>query len=1421
MSDAPTSPEPDTPQPTRVFLSYSRKDEVFMRRLATALHERGYAPDFDQSDYDPDNISGGISAEDEWWQRLEQMIVAADVMVFIVSPDSAASKVCDEEIAFAREVGKRLIAVECRPVDRTKVPPALAARQIGIKFLVDGVDRFDEALEKLCAAINKDVPWHRENRRLTELAIKWDGEGRPDDRVLSAADIRATETHFERRSRNEAPPANVLADFLDHSRTKREEERNRLRRTTGLAFVKPAEETIATGEFERALRFSAAGILLADDQGGVLLPELQSSLARAKFSNRTLAILHGHTARVNTAAFGMLDKLVITASRDETARVWDARTGRCSFSPMRHEAEVTGAAFFRSKALALTTTAAGEMIIWNFVNNEPIAKWRLEARKRIEFARLSPSDEMVAFYCREGGRLRLQKTFVEAEVDIEASSTELTDAQFSKCGSMLLIGSATGAVSVWKIQEFSKPVQYKQFRAECKIVDVGWCFNDAVVTCLTIGGNVEMWHLATERRLSTRPNEGASTLSVSENGNLIATGASNGSITIWDSRNGTVHATLLGHEAGITSAHFSRCQRKLVTGSHDHTARIFDAYRNAVASAAPEVPECTNRHLLSPDFRQFLTVSTPRNFGHDATSSVVADAFSGAPLARIEHRLGLLKDVLFCNDGRYLLTVPASINPDPDITRGPRIWHCGTGDEVSCLSGHGVGWGVTTFSPDAKLIVRVRNDRVIQAWEVETGKLLRECDPGFSIDIECYARSRARAALYSSSQHKLYIWNYHDNRVEAEIFVGHRQLTSLALSDEAHLVAGANGYGRLVVWEANTGHAVLKASIADQIIQKIFFDREGKQIAVLGHGDIAFIFDLQSKCSRGEFKRHSGRITSLAFSPDGSCLGLLEEGGLIRLWSLPRRIEIARIDSASAIDGWDGLKFSPCGRFISSGRLMWDVSDATSAKIGFAYMYLSNGLARLQYRDKEDILLKGLADDLLDLAANSFSSEVHGEDVESLGAPLHRKDGSVSVLRHENCYLSPSAFAEKFGLARPDAAAFDAQDIEPADGSWGEPLAGGREGLTDIGLPNVGQRETPRVNQAATTHPCVDPAWHTPAALLPKRRWWHLARKPAKQGRRAAITEALANLPADAPIRTLTGSKGFEDRLAAYEATNAKAVNAQTAYKRWGGVALGLATVATLIAAATLLPVSALVPVEADRYVSGLQAAANILALLIVWWLGRAGAIDRWLTTRAEAERLRGQLFADLLAAPAPPGSDVNALWSQKLALFNAAHVDYQRRYLAGARKRHTKAAAGLSWPRPLAFGATALSIVVGACAFFGVWPYDLLTLAPWLKLAEEPVRWQLGLGTLASGLLAYASARTLIHQDERNAALYRHTGARLDELVAAEGKAAEDAAARGDGVAVIDYAQAAQAILDADHTAWQFHRPPRDPVGSAPGVKV
>ncbi len=287
----------------KVFISYSRKDIAFVRRLADELLAQGYEPDYDQATHDPDNIDSGISAEDEWWQRLQQMIAAADVMVFVISPNSAASKVCDEEIAYARGIGKRTIPVLLHAIDFNRAPPRLSALNAKIDFKENDGEAFATALCQLRNALDKDVRWYRENRRLTELAVRWDARGRPDELLLARADTRAIGECLENKPKDAPEPFAALLELRDKSRAKLDDDDRKQRRTIGRAFVKPAEEALARGEYEHALRLAAAGVLLAQDIESDLVPELSSPLARAMFHNRTRAVLKGHDGRMRSAIY--------------------------------------------------------------------------------------------------------------------------------------------------------------------------------------------------------------------------------------------------------------------------------------------------------------------------------------------------------------------------------------------------------------------------------------------------------------------------------------------------------------------------------------------------------------------------------------------------------------------------------------------------------------------------------------------------------------------------------------------------------------------------------------------------------------------------------------------------------------------------------------------------------------------------------------------------------------------------------------------------------------------------------------------------------------------------------------------------------------------------------------------------------------
>lgn len=93
----------------RIFISYSRTDEVFARRLAGNLDRLG-------ADVwiDVDDIPAGM----KWRTAIQQGLNTCEVMIVIISPDSMASTNVEDEWQTFLDDGKPVIPILLRPTDQ-------------------------------------------------------------------------------------------------------------------------------------------------------------------------------------------------------------------------------------------------------------------------------------------------------------------------------------------------------------------------------------------------------------------------------------------------------------------------------------------------------------------------------------------------------------------------------------------------------------------------------------------------------------------------------------------------------------------------------------------------------------------------------------------------------------------------------------------------------------------------------------------------------------------------------------------------------------------------------------------------------------------------------------------------------------------------------------------------------------------------------------------------------------------------------------------------------------------------------------------------------------------------------------------------------------------------------------------------------
>jgi len=124
----------------KVFISYSRKDIKFARRLAGDLESAGFDVWWDIS-----NLKGG----DDWVRFIPAAIEVCQFFVVLLSPDSVKSEWVSKEYSYALRLRKKIVPAMIRQCD---VPFALNT----INYVDFVNEEYDTAVNKLLSALGSD-----------------------------------------------------------------------------------------------------------------------------------------------------------------------------------------------------------------------------------------------------------------------------------------------------------------------------------------------------------------------------------------------------------------------------------------------------------------------------------------------------------------------------------------------------------------------------------------------------------------------------------------------------------------------------------------------------------------------------------------------------------------------------------------------------------------------------------------------------------------------------------------------------------------------------------------------------------------------------------------------------------------------------------------------------------------------------------------------------------------------------------------------------------------------------------------------------------------------------------------------------------------------------------------------------------------
>jgi eukaryotic-like serine/threonine-protein kinase len=620
-------------------------------------------------------------------------------------------------------------------------------------------------------------------------------------------------------------------------------------------------------------------------------PGALSVFQEIRAADLQVAVLSGHNEGVVTAAYSRDGTRIVTASRDKTARIWDARTGVELMVLSGHGNNVTSAAFSPDGTRIVTASDDKTARIW-------------DARTGAQLAALSGHGDRVwsAVFSPDGTRIvtasgdktaRIWDARTGAPITVlSGHGGRIYSAAFSPDGTRIVTASYDRTARIWnartgaQLAELSVPAGFVRSAA----------YSPDGKQIVTGSGDqaARIWDALSGKQLAVLLGHGGIVLSArfSPDGTRIVTASSDKTARIWDALTGTQLTVLSGHSNFVMSAAYSPDGTRIVTASDDTTARIWETSPRAQLAVLSGHNGGVEAAGFSPDGTRIVTAPNDK-------SARLWDASTGAPLNVLSGHGDVVFFAAFSPDGTRIVTSSAD--------KTARIWEASTGTQLLVLTGHEHYVDYAAYSPDGTRVVTASYDATARIWDARTGKQLAVLTGDVPSEIYSAGFSPDGTRIVTASADQTArIWDAVTGKQLAALLGHGNSVSGAAYSpDGAHIVTASDDRTARI-WDARTGAQLAVLIGHGEPVNKAAYSRNGERIVTASEDGTARIWDASTGAPLAVLTAHSGDVRTAAYSPDGTHIVTASRDGTVRIWD-------ARVQAGLA------------------AQILWDASAQTNA----------------------------------------------------------------------------------------------------------------------------------------------------------------------------------------------------------------------------------------------------------------------------------------------------------------------------------------------------------------------------------------------------------------------------------------------------------------------------------------------------------
>ncbi len=574
-------------------------------------------------------------------------------------------------------------------------------------------------------------------------------------------------------------------------------------------------------------------------------------------SGKLLATLAGHEGGVEHAAFSPDGQRVVTASDDKTAEVWDTASGKLLATLAGHESRVTHATFSPDGQRVVTASDDDTAKLWEVVSGKLLIT--LAGHKSyVTHVEFSPDGQRLVTASGDKTARVWETASGKLLATLTGHEREVTHAAFSPDGKRVVTASDDNTAKLWEVVSgklFTTLAGHKSY-----VTHAAFSPNGQRVVTASLDNIARVWEVTSGKLLAT-----------------LAAGHEDGmehydKTTIWrEIASLKVIATIAGHKGFVAHAAFSPEGQRVVTISDDNTAKLWEAASGKLLATLAGHEGRVNHAAFSPDGQRVVTAS------NDNTAKLW-EVTSDQLLATLAGHKSYVTHAAFSPDGQRVVTA------SDDNTA--KLWEVASVQLLATLAGHEDTVNYAAFSPDGQRVVTASSDKTAKVWDTASGKLLATLAGHKSRVTHATFSPDGQRVVTASSDKTAKVWDTASGKLLATL-AGHKsRVTHATFSPDGQRVVTASDDKTAKMWDTASGKLLATLAGHEREVNHAAFSPDGQQVVTASSDKTAKVWEAASSKLLATLAGHEGGVEHAAFSPDGQRLVTASNDNTAKLWEV-------------------------------------------------------------------------------------------------------------------------------------------------------------------------------------------------------------------------------------------------------------------------------------------------------------------------------------------------------------------------------------------------------------------------------------------------------------------------------------------------------------------------------------------------------